>query len=185
MLALSLSFLNFIALGVYGLFPSRCTSLFLSHLALPPECIILWVFLELSQLFMSVFALPHLCSSITSPLISLILSLPLFFSCVWLISVDGQTNSFFFCFFNFPFFFFCHAVFLCVRHANTRMLTVTPVQEQQWGALCPLWNDSGESQGRNTTSKGETGRCTITQTGFPFPHTLLLILLPHKQLLCD
>lgn len=67
MLSLSLSFLNFIALGVYGLFPSWCTSLILSHLALPPECTILWLFLELLQLFMSVFALSHSCSNFTSP----------------------------------------------------------------------------------------------------------------------
>lgn len=121
-LCLSLSFLNFIALGVYGLFPSWCTSLFLSHLALPPECTILWLFLELLQQFMSVFALSHSCSNFTSP------SSPLSSCFLSLFTVSdshlGRRANKQFSFFS------CHAVLLCVRHANTWALTVTPVQQQ-------------------------------------------------------
>lgn len=94
------------------------------------------------------------------------------------------------------FLFSCHAVLLCVRHANTRALTVTPVQQQQRGALLTHKSTRAVLCGMTQVSlRVETLLVKVRQAGAQthrlnsclntYTHTHLLILLPHKQLLCD
>ena len=193
--------LKFIALGVYGLFPSWCTSPpFRLIWHLPTVCIMLWVFL---QLFMNIRALSHLCRGAPLPLLLLLLLLSLLPCLLSLFSprfpptpilADRQTNSF----------FWSRVVSWCClfsqltawththtrRHTNANMLT--PVQhhklrgEYRWHKYEPTravlrGMTQVSLRWTLTACKGPDSQKrthTSTQTVFLFEYTSLLILLP-------
>lgn len=159
----------------------------------PPECIILWVFLELLQLFMSVFALSHSCSSFTSPsspLSSCFLSL--FAASDSHLSRWKQTGFSLFCFFFMP---CCFSVCKTRKHTGTHSHTsTTPTMgECSWhtykstrAVLCGMTQVSLRVETllvKVRQAGAQTHRlnsCLYTHTS-PNPYEAT----PHKQLLYD